>query len=144
MKAHVQVSPAGAVRASARGARLEALRPGERFDTVLVLMNGVGLAGSVGALPSFVEALATALAPGGSIFLDSTDPSGWEDPGDGRRPGEVHMQLAFDGVEGPPFPYLFADAATVLARAREVGLVGAPVATWPDGRHLLRLERAEG
>lgn len=44
-----------------------------QFDTILMLMNGIGIAGSDERLPSFLAHAKTLLKPGGKIVLDSTD-----------------------------------------------------------------------
>lgn len=119
-----------------RAGGLEDLDARDRFDTVLVLMNGLGLAGSLEALGSFLESLATHLAEGGEILADSTDPRGWDDPADGRYPGEVHMQLGFRGSWGEPFPFLFVDADTLRESAGARGLDAAVVAEDDEGRYL--------
>lgn len=124
-----------------RAGGLDTVRPGERFDTVLVLMNGLGLAGSLAGLPAFLEGLAEVLAPGGQILADSTDPRAWDDPDDGRYPGEVHMRLRFAGMAGPPFPFLFVDPEEVATAAASVGLTAEVVAHEDGGRFLLRVFR---
>jgi len=128
--------------ADVRAGGLDTVRAGERFDTVLVLMNGLGLAGTLAGLPAFLEGLADVLAPGGQILADSTDPREWEDQEDGRYPGEVHMQLRFAGRAGPPFPFLFVDADVVHTAAATVGLSAEVVAREDGGRFLVRLVRA--
>jgi len=122
-----------------RDGGLETLAVDERFDTVLVMMNGVGLCGTVGALPAFLAALANVLEPGGQILVDSTDPRDWESRDDGRYPGEVHMQLVFDGEAGPPFPFLFVDEDLLGQAALLSGLRCVVLARDPDGRYLARI-----
>ena len=46
---------------------------GETFDTILFLMNGAGVAGSVDNLPSFFEKLRILLPKGGQVLIDSSD-----------------------------------------------------------------------
>jgi hypothetical protein len=125
-----------------RAGGLEAITPRERFDTVLVMMNGLGLAGTLAGLPDFVTALAAVLAPDGQILADSTDPREWDDPEDGRYPGEVHMQLRFEGLAGAPFPFLFVDEVEVARAAAEVGLDTEVLAREDGGRYLVRLTSA--
>jgi len=72
------------------------------YDTILALMNGTGLAGTVGRLPALLDRFATLLAPGGQLLLDSTDLA-HEDEDDGPDGGEGQG----DGPEaqwgeGPP------------------------------------------
>jgi len=125
-----------------RAGGLEALRPDERFDTVLVLMNGLGLCGTLAGLAPFLAGVAAVLAPEGQILADSTDPRDWDAPEDGRYPGEVHMQLRCGSVSGPPFPFLFVDHEEVTTAASAVGLEAQVVAQEPDGRYLVRLSLA--
>jgi len=120
---------------------LETVGPDERFDTVLVLMNGLGFAGTLEGLPAFLRCLADVLSPGGRILADSTDPRGWDPPEDGRYPGEVHMQLRFAATAGPPFPFLFVDADAVAAAAATVGLRTDVVVREDGGRFLVRVVR---
>lgn len=100
---------------------LDALPARERFDTILLLMNGLGLAGTLGGVPAFLEDLEAHLAPGGQVLADSTDPRDWEDPGDGRYRGEIHYQIEFEGVRGAPFPLVFLDSDTLSAIADSAG-----------------------
>lgn len=116
-----------------------ALAPEDRYDTVLVLMNGLGLCRSLEGLGPFLAGLAGALAEGGQILADSTDPRDWDDPIDGRYPGEVHMQLGHGGAWGAPFPFLFVDADTLRAVGATHRLDVAVVAEEADGRYLARI-----
>ena len=120
---------------------VEALDADDRFDTIVCLMNGVGLAGSLSGVPAFLRALERHLRPGGTILLDSTDPSEWDAPDDGRAVGELHMQLGFDGEWGPPFPYLYASPAELFGAAAGVGLIGTVVARTGDDRYLAEFQR---
>jgi SAM-dependent methyltransferase len=144
----VELLPAGCAVMAEAGLRdvreggLEKVGPDERFETVLVLMNGLGLAETLEGLPAFLQRLAELLAPGGQILADSTDPRGWGDPEDGRYPCEVHMQLRFAATAGPPFPFLFVDADTVAAAAATVGLRTEVVVGEDGGRFLVRVVRA--
>lgn len=122
-------------------AGLDEIGEGERFDTVLALMNGLGLCGTLEGLAPFLARVAGVLAEGGQILADSTDPRTWDDPDDGRYPGEVHMQLGFGGRWGEPFPFLFADADTLRTLAGAEGLDVGVTASEPDGRYLARITR---
>ncbi|MCG6989613.1 MAG: methyltransferase domain-containing protein [Gemmatimonadetes bacterium] len=130
--------------ADVRDGGVEAVAPDERFDTVLAMMNGVGLCGTVSALPMCLAVMANVLAPEGQILADSTDPRSWGGFADGRYAGEVHMQLDFEGTAGPPFPFLFVDDELLEEAARLAGLACHVVVREPDGRYLARLTREWG
>lgn len=120
---------------------IDAVESAERFDTVLALMNGLGLCGSLDGLGPFLARVAGMLAEGGRILADSTDPREWDEPGDGRYAGEVHMQLGFRERWGEPFPFLFVDADTLRTVAGALGL-DVDVAAWDtDGRYLASITR---
>lgn len=120
-------------------------RPACGFATVLALMNGSGLAGTLGRLPALLERLAGFMAPGGRVLLDSTDlrgADGTDEGEDGRYVGEVHMQLAYGDMVGTPFPHLFVDPDRLEAAAASVGLRCRVLADQPDGRYLAELTEA--
>lgn len=45
----------------------------ETFDTVLMLMNGTGIIGTVDNIPAFFDRLRSLLNPGGRVLIDSSD-----------------------------------------------------------------------
>lgn len=138
-----------------RGARLEDLSPDEAFDTILLLMNGTALAGTLAGLPPLLGTLGDLLAPGGQILLDSTDLVGeesWTEPGcdpDGGRaeilespyPGELQYQLSFRGLKGAPFPQLFVDSRTLARVAGREGWQTEVVWRGRDRTYLALLTR---
>jgi hypothetical protein len=135
--------------------RLESLPPARAFDTILLLMNGSTLAGTLRALPNFLATLQGLLAPGGQVLMDSTDLRPSETSLDRGRsygkaiassddgyPGELQYQLEFGGKRGAPFPQLFLDPETLIrvgaASGWEVEVV------WEaDGEFLSKLTRVE-
>ncbi len=135
----------------AREGRVQDLQSEVAFDTILVLMNGIALAGSLAGVPGFLGGLGDLLAEGGQILLDSTDmleesdapsaggdalPQGWLE---GGYPGEVQFQLGFRGERGAPFPQVFLDPATLALLARSEGLDMEVVWKGPEGAFLARL-----
>ncbi len=107
--------------------------PGEeRYDTVLILMNGAGVAGTLGGMVRLLDTLRNTLSPGGRILLDSANlPEVLDAPDeedgiplgeDGRYPGELHYQIAYGGMRGDPVPQLFLDSRLLAQLCREAGL----------------------
>ena len=108
-----------------READLFTFRPAERFDTVLLLMNGTALAGTLPGLDQLLTVLHDLVSPGGTVLVDSTDlrKRGATDPtrDDGRYMGEIEYQLEYLGDRGSPFPQLFVDPDTLRECAHENG-----------------------
>jgi len=132
----------------ARVARMEDLPPGETFDTVLLLMNGTALAGTLGGFPDLLRTLERLLAPGGQVLLDSTDviqdrerngPAGAAVEWEGEYPGELQYQMEYRGKRGAPFPQLFLDPETLSSVATEAGWSVQVVWEGEDGEYLARL-----
>src|SRR6185503_16405366 len=46
---------------------------GQRWDTVMLVMNGIGFVGKLAGLDRFLEHCKQVLAPGGQIIFDSSD-----------------------------------------------------------------------
>ncbi|PST84933.1 SAM-dependent methyltransferase [Pedobacter yulinensis] len=85
---------------------------GERFDTLLLLMNGIGLCGSVNGFLDFLRHAAQLLAPGGQLLFDSSDIRYLYDdlpmPGSSYY-GEIAYQYNYKGEKGPWFNWLYLD-----------------------------------
>jgi SAM-dependent methyltransferase len=98
---------------------------GERFDTVLMLMHGLGVVGTLTGLACFLDRLPELLRPGGQLLADSADLAlaVGEDTldrlGDGGFTGEVEFQLVYGALVGRPYPWLFVDPRTLGRMAAE-------------------------
>ena len=100
------------------------------FDTLLMLMNGTGITGTLAGLESFLARAHRILAPGGQILVDSGDLRPEEEKDgpprlplreDGRYFGEAQIQLEYRGVRGQPFEELYVDPTTLTAVAADAG-----------------------
>ena len=116
----------------ARLGRWTDLGTDERFDTVLMMMNGAGLAGTLNGMAALLEVLAGVLSENGQILLDSVnlpevreaqaDEEGVPVGDDGRYPGELHYQFSYGGQRGDPVPQLFLDFEQLRRMASAGGL----------------------
>ena len=100
----------------------------EKFDTLLLLMNGIGIAGTLPALVKFLNHLKTLLNPGGTILAESSDLlySAEEEEIDAALNaeeyyGEVDYLLEYEGNYGKPFKWLFIDFETLKSVAAKCG-----------------------
>lgn len=89
----------------------------EQFDTILMLMNGLGLVGDLEGLAFFLQQIKKNLKPGGSIIADSSDISYmfYDEEGylcldlNDKYHGVVEYEMAYKGQTGAPFNWLFID-----------------------------------
>lgn len=101
----------------------------EKFDTVLMLMNGTGIAGNIDNMPAFFARLRSLLNPDGCVLIDSSDLSYLYEDEDGNLEidlaadyyGQVDYQMAYKDVEGESFDWLYADFETLSYYAEESG-----------------------
>lgn len=88
-----------------------------RFDTLLLLMNGTGIAGKIGNVPTLLKRLDSLMAEGGQVLLDSSDLKYIYEEEDGSFSidlagayyGEVDYQMAYKNIGGEPFDWLYVD-----------------------------------
>lgn len=102
---------------------------GSGFDTIIMLMNGIGICGGLNELPAFFRRLDTLLAPGGCLLTDScdlryiyADDNGHLDLSEVEEYyGEVDYQLEYGALRGPVFNWLYLDFHTLSAAALAAG-----------------------
>ncbi|RYU92460.1 class I SAM-dependent methyltransferase [Mucilaginibacter terrigena] len=96
---------------------------GEKFDTLLLLMNGIGLCGTIQQLRVFLQHAKTLLSEGGRLLFDSSDITYlYEDdlPEEGYY-GELSYQYVYKGQKTDWFKWLYIDQETLEAVATEEG-----------------------
>ena len=91
---------------------------GEKFDTILLLMNGTGIVRKMRFLDKFFQQLKRLLAANGQVLIDSsdliylfdTDEDGgvWVDTSRGYY-GELTYRLSYKGETSKEFPWLYLD-----------------------------------
>jgi 2-polyprenyl-3-methyl-5-hydroxy-6-metoxy-1,4-benzoquinol methylase len=99
------------------------------FDTILMLMNGIGIAGSLKQLPTFLNHAKTLLNPGGQILCDSTDINymyvddeggTWMDLASDYH-GEMQFQMVYKHAKSEWFPWLYVDFEKLSEIAEQIG-----------------------
>lgn len=102
----------------------------ERFDTLLLLMNGTGIAGKLSRLPQLLSRLKQLMNPGAQILIDSSDLRYvYEDENgvldvdlNGAYYGEVDYQMTYRNIIGKSFNWLYADSVVLAECCRQCGL----------------------
>lgn len=91
---------------------------GQKFDTILLLMNGTGIAGTLQGLDVLLHHLATLLNADGQILIDSSDLIYLYEQEDGSAVldisaqnyyGELIFQTEYKNWISQPFPWLYVD-----------------------------------
>ena len=112
----------------------------EQYDTILMLMNGIGIVGTLARMPAFFRLLDRILAPGGQVLCDSSDIS-YVFEGDMPEMdyyGEQSFRMQYKDTIGEPFPWLYIDADRLKQVAEENGYQAEVVA---EGEHYDYLAR---
>lgn len=108
----------------------------ERYDTLLLLMNGMGICSKLGKLTRLLKHLRQLLKPGGQILADSSDiiymyeSADFEEDDEDELPslpadhyyGEVTFQTFYKELRGEPFPWLYVDFYNLQLHASAAGL----------------------
>lgn len=118
-----------------------------KYDTLLLLMNGTGIAGKLERLPSLLNRLKELLADGGQILVDSSDLRYIYENEDGSMDinlnapyyGEVDYQMLYKNVKGEPFDWLYTDPALLTSISKQCGLQCEIVAEGEHYDYLARL-----
>lgn len=103
----------------------------EKFDTIIVLMNGPGICGKLKNIPAFLLKLKSLLNPGGQILMDSSDiiymfdedeDGGKWIPSENEYYGETIFNIIYKGEKEVPLDWLFLDYNTLQNAAFANGL----------------------
>lgn len=121
------------------------------FDTILMLMNGIGIVGTLERMPEFFRQLDTILAPGGQVLCDSSDISYvFEDeegiidiPDEIGYYGEQSFRMQYKDTIGEPFNWLYIDADTLRQMAENCEYAVEVIAKGEHYDYLARITKEE-
>ncbi len=118
-----------------------------QFDTLLILMNGIGISGKLIHLPRFLKQIKSLLKEGGRALCDSTDlsylyeeedGSMWVDLNGSYR-GEMQFKMKYKEVESDWFNWLYIDLELLKQYAEDEGLNCELIMTGPSNNYLVSL-----
>ena len=103
--------------------------PANSFDTLMLLMNGIGLVETLDGFEAFFLKARTLLAPEGQILLDSSDLIYMFEEEDGsylidlsdKYHGEVEFNLSYKDSKGEAFDWLYVSEELLQDAAEENG-----------------------
>lgn len=101
----------------------------EKFDTILMLMNGSGIIGKIKNMPKFFDRIRSLLTTKGFVLMDSSDLKYLFEDEDGSYEidlmgdyyGEVDFQMQYNDTKGESFDWLYVDAQTLAFHAEANG-----------------------
>ena len=101
----------------------------QKFDTILMLMNGSGIIGKLENMRAFFSKMKQHLNPGGCIYMDSSDLHYLFENEDGSflmdlaadYYGEIDYRMQYKQVKGDVFDWLYVDFQTLAYYATENG-----------------------
>ncbi|NDI99407.1 class I SAM-dependent methyltransferase [Flavobacterium sp. LaA7.5] len=103
----------------------------EKFDTILLLMNGAGMCGRLNKISDFLRQIKSLLNEDGQVLLDSSDiiymfdedeDGGKWIPTDNDYYGEVVFNISYKGEKEVPFNWMYIDYNTLQNAAHGNGL----------------------
>lgn len=104
----------------------------EKFDTIMLLMNGTGIFGKLENVSNYLLKLKSLLAENGLILIDSSDIIYMFDEGDDsdggkwisgdKYYGELEFTITYKGEKEASFPWLYMDYNTLQNAAVANGL----------------------
>ena len=104
---------------------------GEKYDTILLLMNGAGMCGKLKNIPNFLQKLKSLVTDNGQILVDSSDiiymfdedeDGGKWIPTDVDYYGEVIFDIEYKGEKEASFDWMYIDYNTLQNAAVANGL----------------------
>ena len=121
-----------------------------KYDTLLLLMNGTGIAGRLSGLQPLLLRLRSLLAAGGQVLIDSSDlkyiyeneDGSLDIDPNGQYYGEVDYQLVYKDIKGEPFDWLYVDFPLLKSACAACSLTCELVEEGPHYDYLARLTAA--
>jgi SAM-dependent methyltransferase len=114
----------------------------QQFDTLLLLMNGIGLAGTITRLRILLQHLKEILLPGGQVICDSSDIAYLYE---GKMPnatnyyGEIAYEYGYKGTKSGWFKWVYVDKSTLAHIARQEGWATELLFEDGNDQYLVRL-----
>ncbi|MBP6091456.1 MAG: methyltransferase domain-containing protein [Crocinitomicaceae bacterium] len=119
----------------------------EKYDTILMMMNGIGIAGTLSNLEKTLSHAKSLMNEGGKILCDSSDIRFLYEDEDGalwvdlntEYYGNFRFQMKYKQSVGPWFDWLYVDFDNLFKAAKNVGLKAKKIYENEDDQYLAEL-----
>ena len=115
------------------------------YDTLLLLMNGLGIAGRLSNVQSVLKTLSKMLNPGGQILVDSSDISYlYEDDEltpDEEYYGNIRYKYEYRKDKGDWFDWVYVDKETLQKEVDQAGMAMEVMYTDENDQYLARITK---
>ncbi len=119
----------------------------EQYDTILMMMNGIGIAGTLSNLEKTLSHAKSLMNEGGKILCDSSDIRFLYEDEDGalwvdlntEYYGNFRFQMKYKQSVGPWFDWLYVDFDNLFKAAKNVGLKAKKIYENEDDQYLAEL-----
>jgi len=115
-----------------------------QHDTLLLLMNGIGLAGTLNGLRKLLQHATTLLKPGGQLIFDSSDVAYvYKDhfPDLKNYYGEIAYRYQYKGKKTDWFNWLYIDRYTLSSLVASEGWREEFITEDENGQYLVKLQK---
>lgn len=117
----------------------------EKYTTILMLMNGLGICGTLDRLNLFFQLARPMLFERGQIIADSTDLRALLEPGESWTPsdkyfGETQFVMHYRDAVSAPFEWIYIDYRTLQSLAEFNGFSCEQLVVEKDGQYLVRMQ----
>jgi len=115
---------------------------GEKYDTLLFLMNGIGLAENIEGLEKLLNQCKKIIKKGGQLIFDSSNIAYLYEEGlslPNHYYGEVIFQYEYKSEQGAQFGWLYIDQKTLTKIAQQDGWVVQILYEDENDQYLVRL-----
>lgn len=136
---------------NAKIANVYDFKTSEKYDTILVLMNGTGICGKLNKLADFLKHLTSYLTPKGQILIDSSDiiymfedenGDHWIDASQDYY-GEVEFWMTYKEQQSETFDWLYVDYNTLQRCALYNGMNCELIAEGEHYDYLAKITKAD-
>jgi SAM-dependent methyltransferase len=116
----------------------------QKYDTLIMLMNGLGICGTLDGLNLFFHHIGSLLRAGGQVLAESTDLASFYGSDDILLEaegyyGETSFIMGYKDIRGDPFEWLYIDRNTLAHYAAFHGWQCDLIVEQADGNYLVRI-----